>query len=235
MRRISLSLIILLLVISNTGICQQGSYFDAAQSYNRLLIEKNSNTYFRIYNFKVIGSPYLFGEKHEGSLFAKDGTTHNIFLRYNTFNQEVEFFSKENPLKPLVKAPDGIDSFNFRQNMAEGIAEDLLFIYGLHIGATDKSFYQLLSKGGKFNLYKKYKAELGIVSTNYVQSELRQFNLNYEYFYTVTATKTIKKLKATRNAIIQEFKNVKDLSEELESFNVNPDKALINVFIKLNN
>ena len=51
---------------------QQMAYVDPAQAYNRLLIEKSGDSYMRIKNYKVIGSPYLFGQKIKVSFLLKD-------------------------------------------------------------------------------------------------------------------------------------------------------------------
>jgi len=228
--------LVIFLLISIVAISQQASYFDAAQSYNRLLIEKNNGTYTRVSNYKVIGSPYLFGEKHLGSIYAPTENANNILLSYNTFNQELEFYTDENSVKSLIKGPGLVDSFKFKWSIGLGIAQELLFIYGPLMGANDKTYYQLLSKGTGYNLYKKYTGELGIVSANYVQAELRQFDLNHDYYYTITATSAIKKLKISQNALIKEFKSIKNLSGEFdqESLKADPESTLIAIFEALN-
>lgn len=132
---------------------QQLSYSDAAQAYNRLLIEKNNGIYIRIGNYKVVGTPYLFGEKNKGDLFAKGETGYNILINYNTYNQEVEFYSS-NLTKPLIKEPQQVDSFILKQNAGSVIEENLKFISGEVLGIDDDSFYQLMYAGPKFNLYK---------------------------------------------------------------------------------
>ena len=94
-----------------------------------------------------------------------------------------------------------------------------------------------LFTGKRYSLYKRYKSDLGYVSTNYVQSELRQFDLLFDYFYTDTEGKGVKKLKPNVSSIIKEFKSVKDISSVLtnDAFAVNPDDALKKAFDFLNN
>ncbi len=226
-------------VVNTITYAQQLSFSDAAQAYNRLIIEKNNGSYMRINNYKVTGTPYLYGEKNKGDLFAKGETAHNIFLSYNTYNQEVEFYLLANQSKSLVKEANQIDSFILKLNASSGINEDLKFVSGEVLGSKDKSFYQLMYKGQKFDLYKKYKSTLGIVTTNYIQSELRQFDLAYEYFYLNVDTKELKKLKPTNASIIKEFKAVKDkdVAELLGKDNItaSPDIVLMQIFAHLNN
>ena len=187
--------------------------------------------------FKVIGTSYLFGERQKGNLFSPEAKAYNIFLSYNTYNQEVEFYSASNPDKPLIKEPGSVDSFMINENQSLGILNPLKFVYGNHLGATDKSYYMELFAGKRYRLFKRYKSDLGYVSTNYVQSELRQFDLLFDYFYTDTEGKGVKKLKPNVSSIIKEFKSVKDISSVLtnDAFAVNPDDALKKAFDFLNN
>ena len=149
----------------------------------------------------------------------------------------MEFYSASNPDKPLIKEPGSVDSFMINENQSLGILNPLKFVYGNHLGATDKSYYMELFAGKRYSLFKRYKSDLGYVSTNYVQSELRQFDLLFDYFYTDTEGKGVKKLKPNVSSIIKEFKSVKDISSVLtnDTFAVNPDDALKKAFDFLNN
>lgn len=216
---------------------QQASYFDAAQAYNRLVIEKNNGTYMRINNYKVVGTPYLFGEKNNGDLYAKGENAKNILISYNTFNNEVAFYPIVNSNNSLIKDAEQVDSFVLKPNGSSGLVENAKFISSEALGANDKSFYLLMHEGQNFNLYKKYKSTLGIVSTNYVQSELRQFDLSYEYYYMDNNSKKLKKLKPSNGSLLKEFKEVKDISSILNENNItaNPDIVLKAIFASLNN
>jgi hypothetical protein len=74
------------------------------------------------------------------------------------------------------------------------------------------------------------------VSTNYVQSELRQFDINYDYYYTDAQKPGLKKLKKNGDGIKKEFKTVRDLSvvAELSDYALNPEEVLQKVFMELN-
>lgn len=214
------------------------AYADNALKYNRLMIEKTAEgVYKMVGTYKVIGTSYLFGEKNKGDLFSTEAKAYNISLSYNTYNQEVEFYSSSNPDKPLVKEPGDVDSFTIHQNIESGITSELKFVYGSLIGSKEKAYFLEVYKGGKYSLYKRYKSDLGYVSTNYIQSELRQFDLSYEYFYTDGDAKTIKKIKANGSSVIKEFKDIKDLSPVVnnDDFIANPEDALRKVFEYLNN
>jgi hypothetical protein len=198
---------------------------DPALDHNRLLQQRNEEGKYKLIGpYKVVGSSFLFGEKNKGNVYSPTEKAINISISYNTFNQEVEFYSSSNPDNPLVKEPGTLDSFIIQANTELGIMTPLKFIYGAALGSNDKAYFQEVATGGRFTLYKRYKSELDYVSTNYVQSELRQFNLEYEYFYTDTQGKGLKKLKANASSIIKEFKSVKDLSGIVTSDNLTLEK-----------
>ena len=136
----------------------------------------------------------------------------------------------------MVREPGTLDSFIIHQNIELGILNPLKFVYGSLLGFKDKYYFLEICTGKRFSLYKRYKSELGYVSSNYVQSELRQFDLQYEYYYTDSEGKGIKKLKPNAASVIKEFKDVKDLSAEIsvDDFTANPEAAFCKAFTLLN-
>lgn len=211
---------------------------DNALNYSRLIMTKTEDgVYKQIGVFKVIGTSYLFGERNKGDLFSLESKAYNISLSYNTFNQEVEFYSTSNPDKPLIKEPGSVDSFLIHENAAQFITRQLKFVYGPLLGSSDKSYFLEIYTGPRFSLYKKYKSDLGYVSTNYIQSELRQFDLLYEYYYADSAKAGLKKLKTNASSISSELKKIKDISPVFtgEAFAIDQDAALRKAFEYLNN
>ena len=132
--------------------------------------------------------------------------------------------------------PGTVDSFIIQQNIEVGITRALKFIYGSVLGTKDKYYFQEVCTGSRFNLYKRYKSDLGYSSSNLAQTELRVFELQVEYYYTDTEAKSIKKIKANGPSVIKEFKDVKDVSSAVsnDAFTVNPEEALHKVFDYLN-
>jgi hypothetical protein len=209
---------------------------DPALNHNKLLQQSADGNYKLIGPYKVIGSQYLFGEHHKADMFTQEAKAYNIFVSYNTYNQEVEFYSTSNPAIPLIREPGTVDSFFIHSNMEMGISKNLRFIYGNSLGSKDKFYYQEILSGKQYSVYKRYTSDLGYVGTNLAQSELRQFDLRAEYYYVIAGSKGLKKLKATAPSVIKEFKDVKDLSGIItaDMFTANPEEALSKAFINLN-
>lgn len=213
------------------------AWTDPALNHNKLLQQQSAEGHYKIIGpYKVIGSQYLFGEHHKADMFTPEARAYNIFVSYNTYNQEVEFYSTSNPGTPLVREPGTVDSFTIHSNTELGISENLRFIYGTALGSKDKFYYQELYCGKKYSIYKRYHSDLGYVGTNLAQSELRQFDLQVDYYYTASGSKGLKKLKANAPSVIKEFRDVKDLSSFISAdmFTAKPEEALRKAFISLN-
>jgi hypothetical protein len=110
-------LIAALSIFTLSGVAQLQQNIDLAINHNKLLREKQGDGVYKLIGtYKVIGTSYLFGEKNKGNLFTPETKAYNIALSYNTYNQEVEFYSSSNPDKPLIKSPGEVDSFSFSAN-----------------------------------------------------------------------------------------------------------------------
>ncbi|MBL7742904.1 MAG: hypothetical protein JNN00_05445, partial [Chitinophagaceae bacterium] len=210
---------------------QQASYFDPAQAYNRLLIEKGSGTYRQVSNYKVTGTAYLFGEQNNGAIYSPNETGNNILITYDTYTQNVIFYPSANG-PALTKEPGTVDSFLIKKNTEAMLEKDILFVYGSTLGVKDKVYFQAVSRGKRVSLYKKYTSELVIVSTNYIQSELREFKINVDYYYADSTGKGLKKLKISSKALAKEFASVKDLSGIIneDDLTANRENELIRLF-----
>lgn len=203
---------------------------DPALNHNKLVQQQTGDgTFKQIGNFKVQGSPFLFGEHNKSNMFTQEAKAFNIFVSYNTYNQEVEFYSTSNPDKPLVREPGTVDSFTILPNTDLGISTPLNFIYASHLGSKEKVYYQEIYSGARFSLYKRYKSDLGYNTSNYAQSDLRQFDLQIDYFYIdKTSGKGLKKIKPNAATFTKEFKDVVDLSGALtaDNFTTNPEPEM---------
>lgn len=211
---------------------------DPALNHNQLLQNQAGEGMLKqIGPYRVQGSSYLFGEHHKGDMYSKEAKALNIYLSYNTYNQELEFYSTSNPNKPLMKEAGEVDSFVLKQNKEVGMEADLKFVYGAQLGVKDKFYFQEVASGATYRLYKRYKSDLTISSTNYIQADLRVFDMQTEYYYAAPGVKGLKKIKPNLSAFTKEFKDVKDISGTVsqDEFSINPEKAMQKLINFLNN
>lgn len=214
----------------------QRGWTDPALNHNKLIQQTSDGKIKLIGPYKVTGSSFLFGERNKGDMYSSEAKAQNIYLSYNTYNQEVEFYSTSNPDKSLVREAGTLDSFTIHANPAFGIDHSLRFIYGTILHSKDKSYFQELYKGDKYSLYKRFKSELGYNSNNYAEAELRQFDLQAEYYYSDSQSKGLNKIKPNSSSFIKEFKKVKDLSGivSADAFTANPEFEMLRVMGVLN-
>ena len=240
MKQLVLTLFVLLLA---AGVYAQGlitptaGWVDPVLNHNRLLREQTGEGMYKLIGtYRVIGTSYLFGERNKGNIYSSDATAVNIQLGYNTYSQEVEFVSPSNPGKPLVKAPGEVDSFVFLANQSVGLTQNMRFVFGKHLGSSEKAYFQEMATGPKAGVYKRYKADVGYVSSNYVQSELRQFDLLYDYFIYNASTRSLKKVKNNYNSLLKELTAFGNVSAVFTSdaYSLNPDQALTQAISLIN-
>ena len=210
---------------------------DPALQHNRLIQQQTADGVYKLIGpYKVVGNSYLYGQHLKGDLYSTEAKAYNIFISYNTYNQDVEFYSSANPDQPLIKEVGTVDSFTIQEDVAAGITKPIQFIYGPLIGAKDKMYYQVLCNGGRFVVYKRFKSDLDYVGNNLGQTELRQFDLQTEYYYADKESKGIKKIKLNKPAVVKEFKTITDLSEAVkdEDFVINAEEAMCKVVSVVN-
>ncbi len=230
--------VILFLLLSycldNTQIlAQSGPGLDAAQVFNLLQIQRNENKYYRIGNFKVTGTPFLFGEEQTGNIFTVGRSMKRVNVRYNIYSQEVETSTEISAGKIVSIDIADIDSFFLIANANH--SNDLKFLNKKFFQSKDKGFLQEVFIGSQYSLYKVYKATLEIVTSNYAESELREFAVNYNFYYTLPGSKEIRLIKNSESFLKKEFAFKQDIGPFLSDNRVLPEeKKLVLLFQSIN-
>lgn len=193
----------------------------------------NANSYQRIGNFKVIGNPNLFGGMQLGDVFFKNGTVKNIMVSYDTYRQQLTIHSGAEE-QALIDQLEQLDSFTLKANDTTFYNTDQKFMSASQFDSTKFVYVQRIVIGPRFTLYKAYQSSLSIVTTNYAQADLRQFDLNYEYYYTDVKNPGFNSLKANSKGVKKEFNEVENISNIVEAagfrFNGHPEPSLVKVF-----
>jgi hypothetical protein len=209
------------------------SYVDAAVGYSAWALGNNENSFKRIGGYKVKGTPYLFGGAYKGDVYAKKQVGKQVVVGYDTYQQQLEIYmgSKD----PIVKGFTEIDSFVLRADSNTLFKEDLFFLNAGLLDSTKNFFIAEVFRGKRFSLYKAYQSLLGVVSENYVQSELRQFDLNFDYYYFDEFQPGLHKMKLSPRYLKGEFNKLIDVNKilELENLNRNPQSELLKIFLLL--
>ncbi len=179
---------------------------DAALRYNKLLIEKRENRTIRVGAYRVVGSPYLFGENgNRGTIFTNAGSISNVGINYNVYEDRIERFI-ENSDQFLAIETASIDSFWLNMDSsAEKSHPAMHFVNAIQISPKEKGFLQVLMRGKRYAVYKKYTCAMGLVTENYSEADLRQFNLSFQYYFQEGENTELKKIKATDTAIKKAF------------------------------
>jgi hypothetical protein len=182
----------------------------------------------------VQGTPYLFGGRISGIIYMPGKTPAEVFTGYDTYNLVLEYTNTQNG-KYLT--PDGVaDSFIIKSKPEVELNSDLTFINGNLIKGPEKGYYQVVYAGPRYVLYKYYKSVLGVISTNYIDANLRQFDLNYDYYYRDITLDKVKKVKPNNGFVKKEFKAVPAAATAAtdDDFAYSPEAALVKVFTVLN-
>lgn len=229
---------VILLIVTGFSFVQSNAqlttaYSDPAQLYNRLTRDKFNNTYTLVGTFKVTGTPYLFGEKNEGVIYSKTDPVASGNVSFNTFNQQVEWYPA-GAVEPIRKELATVDSFTLSIS-SDAYKGNIKFINAENWGSKSKFFLQVVAPTAVYTLYKRFYSDLEIVTTNYVQSELRQFELKYEYYYAVNGEGELKKLKTSPNGLKNEFPAKKQCWNDMDFTRLTTDKEnfLTSFFEKL--
>lgn len=202
---------------------------DAAQLFNNFLIEKG-NTFYRIGDFKVMGSPYLFGEDQMGTVYSSSAGEHHINIRYNIHTQFLETTTK-NDKGPVSIDLDNIDSFTLVANKEH--PTDIKFINRKLFADGKKGFLMIVHHGKPYSLYKVYRTSL--VQTITMRAEQRQFEIEYDYYYSHMPSKQLKLLRPNASFLKKEFSNKMDIKSFLnENSTLSAEPLLTLLISKLN-
>ena len=222
------------LFLAQAAAAQAIAYTDPAQAFNKMVLDKSTSASFeRIGSFKVIGTPFLYGDRNPATVYAKEGTVSGILASYNTYAQQLEVYQSNDDQKRLIKDAKTVDSFDLQPRGKM----QMHFVSAAHLGSSKvKGFLLLVSDGPSYQLYKRYTSDLGIVTSNYIDASLRQYDLDYEFYYLDRKTRSLKKIRLTAYDVQKEFKDKIDLSGMLgnSSLPSDPEGTLKMIITQLN-
>lgn len=210
------------------------SFVDAAVGFNAWVLGNNENSFKRIGAYKVRGTPYLFAAAYKGDVYAGNQQGMKVVIGYDTYQQQLEIYL--GGPDPIIKQVSEVDSFYLRADSSTYFKKDMFFVNALRYDSTRSFFLMQLMRGNRFSLFKAYRTELGIVTENYVQAELRQFDLKYDFYYFDAQKGRLEKMKLTNKYLKNQFREIIDMDNllNLEELNRNPEAELQKIFAFLN-
>lgn len=183
---------------------------DAIGDFNKHVIEKWTEDYIRVSQYKVKGSPYLLGESFDGEIQMRTGIkVANQKLLYDIMEQRVG-----TELNKKLIEPDG-DIISFVLRLPEKFGnEQLEFINVSSLAKSNaKGFLNVIASGPKVSFFRQYKTRLVPDPTNMYSKDLRIFEQYYEYFLYDHAKQSLQKVKLRE----------KDIREALVGFPISPN------------
>jgi hypothetical protein len=172
---------------------------DAIGDFNKHVIEKWTEDYIRVSQYRVKGSPYLLGESFDGELTMKTGLkTINQKVLYNVMEQKVG-----TEIDKQLIAPDG-DVVSFYIQLPEKFGgEKLSFQPAGAFGKNNvKGFLNIISDGPKLTLLRQYKSKLVPDPTNMYSKEIRIFEQYNEYYIFLKKTAELIKVRLKEKDIV---------------------------------
>jgi hypothetical protein len=172
---------------------------DAIGDFNKHVIEKWTEDYIRVSQYRVKGSPYLLGESFDGELTMKTGQkTINQKVLYNVMEQKVGTEIDKNLI-----APDG-DVVSFFIQLPEKFGgEKLTFQPADAFGNNNvKGYLNVVSDGPKLTLLRQYKSKLVPDPTNLYSKDIRIFEQYNEYYIFVRKTSELIKVRLREKDIV---------------------------------
>ena len=172
---------------------------DAIGDFNKHVIEKWTEDYIRVSQYRVKGSPYLLGESFDGQLTMKTGLkTINQKVLYNVMEQKVG-----TEIDKQLISPDG-DVVSFYIQLPEKFGgEKLDFVATATMGDNNvKGYLNVIADGPKLAFLRQYKSKMVPDPTNMYSKDIRIFEQYSEYYIFVRKTAELIKVRLKEKDIV---------------------------------
>lgn len=214
--------IVLILLLSFTTKAQQLAYSDPAAAYNRILLEKGAGNYLQIGNYKVMGTQYVYGGSLDTDLYAEGNTEpKKVKASYDTYKKKLDVVITNSSKTMEINNVDSFILYNPNE-MADK------YINCKYIQPNLNGYITVVSVAPKCTLYKYYETTLATPTDNYINAELRVFQLDYTYYYKVNGSKDLIKLNLAYKNLQKQLKEHVDVAGTVdrETYNQNYEDGL---------
>lgn len=188
---------------------------DAIGTFNRYVTESWAGQYQRVGQYKVKGSPYLFGESMSGKIKYQGGDfvkTDKILYDLNDQKVGPEVNGQ------IFKADQTIEAFVI-QFPGKYSNEEALFKSAATYGAKKgPAYFNVLSEGSAVHLLKAYRIKVVADPSNMMDKEARIFEQFVEYYIYDVQAKSISKVKMNKKDVADALKATPALQTKLNAY-----------------
>lgn len=222
---------------SSAGVLARANYAMLRNPSNDLLFSDVRNHEGRVDLVNAVGSPYMSEGFLPCKIYVVEEFAGNFYYRHNAYNDEIE-------IKDYPEDPETVSLHTDKQfRLISGDKELSLKTLVTENGSYRNGYLNLISSGGRFNLYTRTKVKF-TEATKPVNSLVRptpdKFTSYIDYYYSDTTKEqdVAYYLEDRKNKFIASFD--KAIAPELKAFikerkiNVKKQEDLIQVFDFLN-
>lgn len=159
--------------------------------FNKFIAQNWAGDYLRIGQYKVKGTPYLFGESFPGTLTFKGGVKSNTKILYDLYNQKAGADIKNS----ILESDLVLEEFSISLPAKFGGITLLFKRTDAYGNSSLKNYFNVLEDGGKASLLKIFKIKLVSDPSNMMDKEQKIFEQYYEYYFYNKTTKELNKIK----------------------------------------
>ena len=176
---------------------------DPLGDFNRHVLANWSGNYHRISQYRVKGTPFLYGESFPGTIDYKGGKTiKGINVLYDLYTQASGIDLQKN--YEIFEAEEGVEKFTVQLSEKYG-AKTLVFVNANQYTNDYKGYYNLLADGEKVALLKAFKLKLLPDQTNQMARDIRVAEQYFEYYVFNKSTKQLQKVKLKEKDLLKEL------------------------------
>lgn len=203
---------------------------DQIGEYNKLLMQNWSGKYFQIGNYKVKGSPYLYGESVPGELILEDDTeSKHSNMYYDLYNQEVGV----NVDNTFVKLDKDISEFRFAVPKKYGSGQLVFRKVSQYNEPKLKGYFNVLADNkGKYAFLRYFSVALMSDASDMMNKDLKVFQQNYDYYIYNYKDHSIKKVRLRNKDIVRAIEEAQTLPD-LKSYDLTTTEGVSKLIQKL--
>ena len=209
------------------------SQVDPLGDFNRHVVANWAGEYVRIAQYRVKGTPYLYGESLPGSINYKGGKVFkDSKILYDLYNQKAGLEEKNE----IFEADEMVEEFTIVIPEKYG-SQQLLFRNSSFYGGENKGFFNIVVDGEKISLLKSYKIKLSTDPANPMDKDIKIFDQYFEYYLFSKTDKKIAKIKLKEKDVVNFIKDESFVKKQINEQNLDLTKesGLKKLIIAYNN